>query len=630
MAAKPAFSSRPRKRLGIALAIAFLLLAVFFSRGLFLERKQADVTDTGVGDRGISYLAFNEESKKSIEVKCQESFTKGADELHLKNISGVIYKSGRMNKDIRFFGAQGIAKDDFNSFQIQGNARIVSEDITFKAESFLMIGKKNLFSREKTGFAGKIISGTAAKGIEILFELNEFKFFDVVGDVSKGKQKFAFNSPMLWMFREDNWLALKGKSSIKTEDSLLTADEIILRFSEEFAALQSYVSLGNSTLHSEKSIPGDRADNREVLDIESTKIESIFSENGDLERIMIFEQGRLAVAGNADRVEMSGDNIDCRLFPQTQSISEIFIRSPGEVKSRGAQKIDLSADEIHSKYDEKGGMHYIRAEKNGQFTFGDFKGSAPELNLDAENGRLVIGGEEARIKSGANLFAGSAFEIDTRKNLLSAPSGVRATVSLEKGSVLFHAAPMYLSADNLSIGDKGRNFTFKRKVKLFQDEIKLTAGEINFNNDSNVITARGQVHLEFVNEKDLVVLDGRTVIFDSSKRQISAVGDAQLRQIGNTLTAGKIILFLSRDERLQNISAQQAVEFANDRISGKSEFLSWQFEKKDLVFKKEAQISKKNSGMTRGQELHFNLESNEITVSGADDRSETTILRDRP
>ncbi|MDD8012531.1 MAG: LptA/OstA family protein [Acidobacteriota bacterium] len=630
MAEKPASSSRPRNRLGIALVIAVILLVVFFARSLFVEKKRADAADTGVGDRGISYLAFNEESKKSIEVKCQESFTTEADELRLKNISGVIYKSGRMNKDIRFFGDQGIAKDDFNSFQITGNARIVSEDITFKAESFLMIGKKNLLSRGETSFTGTIISGKAAQGIEILFELNEFKFFGVVGDVTKGRQKYAFASPMLWMFRNDNWLALKGKSSIQTGDALLTADEIILRFSEEFVDLQSYVSIGNSILHSEKSIPGGRADEREILDIAANKIESIFNETGDLERIMVFEEGRLAVAGNADRCEMSGDNIDCWLFPQTQSIREIFIRTPGGVKIRGSQEVDLSADEITAKYDENGGMQDIHAEQNGQFTFGDFKGSAPELHLDAGSGRLVIGGGEARITCGANLFAGSAFEIDTKKTLLSAPSGVRATVSPEKGSVLFHAAPLYLSADNLVIGDNGRNITFKNKVQLFQDEIKLTAGEINFNNDANLIAARGRVHLEFVSEKDLLVLEGGSVVFDSGSRQIAAEGNARLRQTGNTLAAGKIILFLSGDERLEKVSAQRTVEFANDRISGKSELLDWQFDKKILVFRKEARISKKNSGMTRGQELHLNLESNEITVSGADDRSETTILRDRP
>ena len=463
MADKPAASSRTRRRLGIALAIVIFLLAVFFGKNVFFEREPADGTDSGIGDRGISYLAFNEESKKSIEVKCQESFTKGADELHLKKIAGVIYKSGRMNKDIRFFGDQGIAKDDFNSFLIQGNARIVSEDITFRAESFLMINKKNLFSEGKTDFAGKIISGMAAKGIEILFELNEFKFFDVTGEVARDKQKFAFESPMLWMFRESNWLALKGKSSIKTEDSILKGDEIILRFSEEFVDLQSYVSLGNSTLHSEKSIPGDHADNREVLEIEATKIESIFSENGDLERIMIFDKGRLAVEGNSDRCEMNGDNIDCLLFPQTQTLSEIFIRTPGVIKNRGSQKIDLSADEITSKYDEKGGMQYIRAEQNGHFTFGNFKGSATELNLDAEKGRLVIAGEEARIKTGANLFSGSSFKIDTKKNLLSAPSGVRATVSLDKGSLLFHAAPMYLSADQLEIGDTRQEYYLQKQ-----------------------------------------------------------------------------------------------------------------------------------------------------------------------
>ncbi|MBU4267695.1 MAG: LptA/OstA family protein [Acidobacteria bacterium] len=615
-----------RKKVKVVLIIIFIVLSALFAKSLFFKKEQAKVIDTGVEDRDITYLAFNDKNKKSVEVKCQESFTKRDDELHLKKISAVIYKSGKMNKDIHFFSDWGIAKNDFNYFQIQKNARIISEDFTINAESFLMTSKKYLFSKEKTYFIGKNISGIADKGIEFLFELNEFKMFEVVGKISINNQVFDFKSRILWMFKEKERLELKGESSIRTVDSLLLGDEIVIHFSNEFSDLQSYVSLGNSSLHSEKDISG----NIEVLEIRANTINSFFGGNGNLERILIFENGRLKVENPFNRCEISSDNIDCRLFPQTQNISQIFIRTPGEIKSRGSQNVDFSALNIEIKYSEKGDMQYIKAEKNVQFTLGDFKGSAPKMKLDAENSRLDIVGKEAEIKNGVNLFAGPSFIIDTKKNQMSAQRGVKATIFPDKGNVLFRPLPLYITADNLEIGYKGRNITFKNKVKLFQDEIELSAREINFNYRKNLIIAQGHVSLKFVNGNDVFVLGGELVSFESIGRQIVIQGDAQLNQGGNTLKAKKIILHFVRDERLQNISAQDDILFATDKIFGKSQLLSWQFDKKLLVFKNEAQISNKNSGTTRGQELLFDLSSNEISVSSADDRSETVIRQETP
>ncbi|MCU0275712.1 MAG: hypothetical protein MUF02_02455 [Acidobacteria bacterium] len=630
MTDKPAPGSRTRRILRNSSVIALLALAAFFARGLFLRQPPAQKLDAGVDDRNISYLAFNEENKKSLEIKCQASQAQGVDELHLKGISAVIFKSGRMNQDIRFFADSGIAKDDFNHFQIQGNARIVSEGLTVQADRFLMTHKKNLLAAGSTRFSGKNISGTAAAGIEFLFELNEYKFFDVQGAVAKNDRKFDLATRMVWMFKEMERLELKGASSIRTADSLLSGEQIVMRFSNGFSDLQSYVSLGNSRLLSEKTIPGAAAERREVLEITANAIESILDAEGNLERLLIFDQGQLAVAGDANRCEIRGDNIDCYFFPSTQNVREIFVRTPGEIQSRGSQNMDFAAEQIAIQYGETGDMQRASAERNVRFTSGDFSGTAPELQLDARQQRLVIAGENAEIKSRGKRFAGPRFVIDTRTNQLTAPAGVQATVLLDKGSVLLRPSPIYLVAGSLAAGGDGQNTAFREKIQLFQDETKLTAGEIHFKKDKEQIVAQGQARLQFANEKETIVLQGGVLTFDSGRRRITAQGEALLLRKQNTLQAGRITLFFSPDDQLQTVAAQNGVRFANDKISGQAKLLNWEFAKNILLFKDEAQISRKNSGTTRGQELRFNLESSEIVVTGADDRSETTLRPDRP
>jgi lipopolysaccharide export system protein LptA len=72
------------------------------------------------------------------------------------------------------------------------------------------------------------------------------------------------------------------------------------------------------------------------------------------------------------------------------------------------------------------------------------------------------------------------------------------------------------------------------------------------------------------------------------------------------------------------------VAFSKKDLTGKAQLLHWQYALKTILFKNSAEITRKGSGTTRGQELRFDLDSNEITVSGAADRSETTIRQDRP
>jgi lipopolysaccharide export system protein LptA len=630
MTGQPAPASRRRRAVRAAAVAALLLLAGLAARGLFTPRPRAAGGTAVADDRDISYLAFNEENKKSIEIRCRETIASGENEVQLKGISGVIFKRGRMNQDIRFFSERGIAKDDFNHFQILGRARIVSDEFTVSAESFLMTHQQTLVANGPTVFSGKSVSGRAAEGIEFRFDLDEYKFFAVAGTVARDGRAFAFASRMLWMFKAQDRLELKGQSRLSGADSTVSGDEIIMRFADGLSDLRSYVSLGNSRLRSQRAIAGAAPGQNEVMEIAARSIESLFAAGGGLERLMVFDQGQLQVAGPGGRCELSGDNIDCLMFPDRQTLREVFVRTPGKIRSRGAQDLEFSAGQIGLAYGETGELQRLHGEDGVRFSLGDFRGSAPELTLDAPKRALFLSGAGAEIRSGGHLFAGPAFVIDTRKNQLSAPKGVQATLALGKGNVLFRPAPVYLVADEVRASDRGRDIAFKGKARLFQDETKLEAAEIRLHTGRKQVVAQGRVRLQFADQKSSIVLQGGTVSFDSGQRRIVTQGDGQLEQGDNVLKAGTITLALAADDRLQTIAAQGDVVFANERISGRSTLLDWAFAQNVMVFKGDAQIGRKNSGTTRGQELRFDMASGEIAVSGADDRSETTIRPDRP
>jgi lipopolysaccharide export system protein LptA len=88
-------------------------------------------------------------------------------------------------------------------------------------------------------------------------------------------------------------------------------------------------------------------------------------------------------------------------------------------------------------------------------------------------------------------------------------------------------------------------------------------------------------------------------------------------------------LIFERSNRLENVLARDNVTFNKKDLSGRSGSLHWDFNKKIVLFKNSAQISRKGAGTTRGRELLLNLSSNEIKVSSQEDRAETIIQSER-
>ena len=86
----------------------------------------------------------------------------------------------------------------------------------------------------------------------------------------------------------------------------------------------------------------------------------------------------------------------------------------------------------------------------------------------------------------------------------------------------------------------------------------------------------------------------------------------------------------NRSDKLENITAADQVAFSKKDLSGKAQQLFWYFSQKNHFVQKCGRDHQKGAGTTRGQELRFDLNTNEIEVTSADDRSETIIRQDAP
>jgi lipopolysaccharide transport protein LptA len=292
--------------------------------------------------------------------------------------------------------------------------------------------------------------------------------------------------------------------------------------------------------------------------------------------------------------------------------------------------MSVGGDSLLAVYDGAGALERVRAERNCVFATDDFSGSAPLLDYDVPQEKIVISGKEAAVVSKKNTFASSRFVIQTRSRLLATDQGVKATLVPGKKSVLLKRKPVYVTASVMELSEKGDVTRFKEKVRLFQEEIELHAGELIFESQGNRIGCLGGADMNFLNDNERVALQGKAMTFQPEERTILIEGDARLRQGENMLAARKIELIFAADDKLKDIMATDEAAFSKKDLSGKARLLIWHYSQRTVLFRNSAEITRSRSGTTRGEELLFNLDSNEITVSGEQDRTETTIRRDLP
>jgi lipopolysaccharide transport protein LptA len=620
-----------RKKTWFSFLAGVLILTLLVLLFYFLRSRNGKtakkIVDTEIAGVNLTYYDFDKNNQKKLEIKCRESQKKNDDQLLMKEITATIFKTDKLDKDIHITAKAGIASNNFYNFHIQDQARIFSSDFSLSSQSFLLKDLDILSSQESVDFKLKNVSGRAGRGLEYFINQKMLKLYVSKGVWIREGRPYDFSSGVFNVIQKTNLLILEKNAELAGSGATVRSDWISLQFDADFANLQTAAAVGNSYFRSTAAPEGGREQNREIS---ANLIKMLYDPQGRLQQIQVLGNGLIVLADQESKGRMQSEAIEISLNVETQTLEKVRTLSRGSLASQGRDNIKINADSLMAVYDKDGVLARIRAEGKCEFATDDLSGTAASLDYDAPNSRIDIFGKDAAIISKKNIFNSSQFLIQTKLRHLASNKGVKATLIPEKKNVLLRAKPVFVTASSMEMSEKGNVTSFKGKVKLFQDEIELQAGELLFETQGNRISCRGNADLKFLTDNEKVVLHGKTMVFHADELKIVLEADSRLQQAENTLSARKIELAFNRNDRLENISAADQVVFSKKDLSAKAQLLHWDYTRKTILFKNSAEITKKESGTTRGQELLFNLDNNEITVSSADDRSETIIRKEAP
>jgi lipopolysaccharide export system protein LptA len=604
----------------LGLALVFLLPAKKGAEG----RKVADTEIEGVD---LTYLSFNKDNEKKLEVKCRESQKAADGRLLMKSITATIFKADKLDKDIHISADSGYTKDDFNDFYLQGHARIVSPSFTLASDDFDLKDMDILSTQQEVAFDLRDVAGKAKKGLLYIFQNKYLKLFQPRGVLTRAGRSYRFRSQVLRVIPKKNILHFDKDAEMDESASTVRGNRISLQFDNDFVNLQSAEAVGQGYFQTDEVDPDGRKHSKEIR---ANRIKMSNDPQGRLQKIDVAGAGEISLVDGEGSGQVRSEAIEIALNSETQTVETIRALSRGTLTHSGKEKLKVSAESFLATYSKQGVLSGVQADKKCIFQTDDFNGQAESIRYDIPRSTIDISGKNSSVISGKNTFVSGQFQIHTKTRQLASSQSVKATLIPEKKSVLLGAKPLFVTASGMEMSERGKVTRFTDHVSLFQEEIEMHAGELLFESIPNRISCRGNADLKFFDNGEMVTLRGKTVAFDPAAAKIVIEGDARMQQGPNTLNAGRIELAFSRDDKLENIDASEHVTFSKKDLVGKAQLLHWQYTRKTILFKNAAEITRKGAGTTRGQELSFDLDSNEITVSGAADRSETTIRQEWP
>ena len=618
------------KKLLFALAAAAVLLAVLTLVFFMPAKKGAGVKksdDTEIEGVDLTYLSFDKDNEKKLEVRCRESQKMADGRLLMKKITATIFKADKLDKDIRISADAGYTRDEFNDFFIQGNALITSPSFTLSGPSFDLKDMNILSTKDAVAFKLRDVTGRAEKGLYYVIRNKYMRMFQAKGVMTRAGKPYDFQAQTLRVVQKKDQLLMDRDANVSSPGTLVKADRIVLQFGQDFVQVESAVADGNCFFRTAETSADGRRQSKEIT---ANHIKMKYDDQGRLQKIDVAGDGVISLADGKDVGHIRSDDIEISLNSETQIMETIRALSPGTLTSTGKENLRVSGDSFLATYSKEGVLSVIEVEKKCSFRTDDFAGQAENIRYDVPRFKINISGKNSSVGSGKNTFASSRFLIQTRTRKLTTDQNVKATLIPDKKGVLLGAKPLFVTAGGMELSERGKVTRFTDQVSLFQDEIEMHGGELLFESIPNRVSCRGKADLKFLDGGETVRLRGETIAFDPAAAKIVIEGDARLQQGPNALSARKIELVFSRDDKLEIIDGFGGVAFSKKDLAGKAQLLHWEYARKTILFKNAAEITRKGAGTTRGQELSFDLDSNEITVSGADDRSETTIRQERP
>ncbi len=608
-----------KRTLKIFLVVFLLAVLVYVFSGIKGKSQPDIITEMSADGKDVKFYTYNESGKKTLELTCSEAFKESNDKTLMKNIQGLIFKEGRMDRDIKVFGDEGYVENNFYNFYIEGNARLASKDFIISSKYFNLKDRAELFSAPLVHYQTDVLKGSATKGMEYYINANTLKFNKTKGTYKRDNRSFDYKTNVWWFFEKSKVMALEKRVVIREDKSLLRSDWVTLKFNDDLTQVVETSTQNNSYLYMEDP------EKNEIKEIKSANIVNLYDNEGHLTHLRVMKNAQILLKSKTNRTLIRSNSVEMNFDGPTGKTKNVHIPMRGVIENTGKTRFKVIADTIDIQYNREGEISRCEGTENVEFIIEEYKGLTNKINYNIEKETIALEGENSQIKNKNNSFTSDRFGVNVEKKILSTNQGVKSLIHVEKENALFSTDPIYINSTRFTIFEKEKKFQYDGQVNLNQGDTRLNANSLEISEDGR-ISARGSVDFSFKNGDKQVAVKGVQLTFNPEEKRIDIVDNAVIKNDVNVLRAGRFVLQFNDKNEIGDIRGEEDIYFTKEELSGTSRRVKWLFNREILVLQGSPQVVNESGTRTTGKELSINLQNNKITIlSEESERSETVI-----
>jgi len=608
-----------KKTFKIFLVVFLLAVLVYVFSGIKGKSQPEIISETSADGKDVKFYTYNEKGKKTLELTCSEAFKESNDKTLMKKIQGLIFKEGRMDRDIKVFGDEGYVENNFYNFYVEGNARLVSKDFIISSEHFKLKDRAELFSAPVVYYQTDVLKGSATKGMEYYINSNTLKFNKTKGTYKRDKRSFDYKTNVWWFFEKSKVMALEKKVVIKEDKSLLRSDWVTLKFNDDLTQVVETSTQNNSYLYTQDT------EKNEIKEIKSANIVNLYDDKGHLTFMRVMKDAHILLQSETNRTLIVSQSVEMNVDGPTGKTKNVNIPMRGVIENTGKTSFKVIADAIDVQYNQQGEISRCQGTGNVEFIIEKYKGLTNKIHYNIEKETITLEGVNSQITHKNNSFTSSQFMVKVDKKILTSNQAVKSLIHVEKENALFSTDPIYINSTKFTIFEKEKKFKYDQQVNLNQGDTRLSAKSLEINEDGK-ISAQGSVDFSFKKGDKEVTVKGNQLTFNPEEKRIDIVGNAIIKSDVNVLRAGHFVLQFNDKNEIGDIVGEEDIYFTKEELSGTSRRVKWLFNQELLVMQGSPQVINQSGQRTTGNELSINLQDNKITIISAEsERSETVI-----
>jgi len=581
--------------------------------------------DITVG-KELLYKVFNSSNKLALEIRCDSSKknidelqSEKSDRMNLYGIKGIIYKKGKISSNTNFSSTKGYVESNFSTLFLNGEVKIESKDLLLESDHILMEGNSLISTDCNVEYWLKDLDGISEKGLEYHIKIDVLNFFSTTGNFIKENKKYSYKTDKLIILGKLNKIVFKGNSLIQSAYSKLKGNEITLVFTDDFKKISRSVVTGDGYVLIKEIGDGNFKEAR------GGRIGVILAENGYLRSLDIKKNGILNIKRDRDKLKIEAGSIFVKFNPENDKISFVRNLRGSKINVSGKNRFIINSNRARIHYNKNGEVISCIAITNCEFKFKGISGTSGKIEYEPKNEIALISGKRAIVERSGSRFISSDFKIDLKNGKLFSDKEITSTINLNSSNPIFTGGSIFVKSKKIEIVEEKGKVKYSDNVKLIQDNTEITCDFLKIENKS-FFNLDGHVIVSLKDSDNDVRLEGANLLMSDKNDRIEINGDAKFIYGDSSVSGENITVFFDSKKGIKKITGEKDIIFEKVDLKGKSDNISWDIIKNEIIFSGNAFIAREKSGETVGEIIRYFPENDRIVISAKKrKRSKTTI-----